>query len=291
MSDRDTRFTSELWRCMCKSLGIQQKMSTAYHPQTDGQAERTNQTIEQMLRCAILGDEARWANLLPLLEFAYNSARHSSTKQAPFELLYGFVPPKPICKQLNIPTASGAGLLPLQAEIKLQQAKRELEAAQAYQKKYADAKRRPASFQVGQEVWLSTANLPIEEGSKALRHRFRGPFKILELVGENAAKLDLPASWLIHPVFHVSLLSPVTAEPHHLRRPGARQAPERNREFIVDAIVSHRDGEHGREYEVRWLDGSTTWEPADHLKNAPQARRNYLRGTARRHRLSPRGRG
>ncbi len=143
---------------------------------------------------------------------------------------------------------------------------------------------------MGQEVWLSTTNLPLEEGSKALRHRFRGPFKVIELIGENAVKLDLPASWLMHPVFHVSLLSPVTAEPKHLRRPGQRQAPETNQEFIVEAIEDHRDSDKGREYLVRWLDGSTTWEPTKHLKNAQLALRNYLRGHAQRQRLS-RGRG
>ncbi|PHJ19126.1 dna rna polymerases superfamily protein, partial [Cystoisospora suis] len=73
VSDRDTRFTSDVWREMCRTLHITQKMSTAYHPQTDGQAERTNQTIEQMLRCCILGNEAIWGELLPIMEFAYNS--------------------------------------------------------------------------------------------------------------------------------------------------------------------------------------------------------------------------
>ena len=106
LSDRDTRFTGELWRALCEALKIKQRMSTAYHPQTDGQSERTNQTIEQMLRCALLGNDKGWAKVLPLLEFAYNSTQHSSSKQAPFELLYGFVPPKPICQKLKLPTRS-----------------------------------------------------------------------------------------------------------------------------------------------------------------------------------------
>ncbi|PHJ24262.1 transposon related, partial [Cystoisospora suis] len=81
LSDRDTRFTGELWRALCEMLKIKQRMSTAYHPQTDGQSERTNQTIEQMIRCALLGNDKGWAKVLPLLEFAYNSTQHSSSKQ------------------------------------------------------------------------------------------------------------------------------------------------------------------------------------------------------------------
>ncbi|PHJ20278.1 gag-pol polyprotein, partial [Cystoisospora suis] len=86
VSDRDTRFTGELWRSLCESLKIKQRTLTAYPPQTDGQSERTNQTIEQMLRCALSGNDKGWAKILPLLEFAYNSTQHSSSKQAPFEL-------------------------------------------------------------------------------------------------------------------------------------------------------------------------------------------------------------
>ncbi|PHJ17715.1 retrotransposon ty3-gypsy subclass [Cystoisospora suis] len=194
VSDRDTRFTSEVWWAMCKSLSIEQKMSTAYHPQTDGQAERTNQTIEQMLRCAILGDDSKWADLLPLLEFAYNSSVHTSTKATPFELLYGFTPSKPICKTFAIPSARVETLFPWKAHVQVQRAKRELRQAQEYQKRYADRRRRDVQFKVGDQVWLSTANITLDGEAKELKPKFTGPFRILKMYGANAAKLDLPKS-------------------------------------------------------------------------------------------------
>ncbi|PHJ21491.1 retrotransposon ty3-gypsy subclass, partial [Cystoisospora suis] len=163
---------------------------------TDGQSERTNQTIEQMLRCALRGDDKKWAKVLPLLEFAYNSTQRSSSKHAPFELLYGFVPPKPVCQQLQLPTATAIELSPLQAKIKLGMARRELLKAQEFQQKYADLKRRPVESKEGQSVFLKSTNLSIPECSKALRPRFVGPFRIVKMVGENAAMLDLPVSWL-----------------------------------------------------------------------------------------------
>ncbi|PHJ18539.1 gag-pol polyprotein, partial [Cystoisospora suis] len=82
-----------------------------------------------MLRCALLGNEEKWEHVLPMLEFAYNSMVHTSARAAPLELIYGFLPPKPVCQQLGLPTASAAGILPFQAHVKLQRAKRELESA------------------------------------------------------------------------------------------------------------------------------------------------------------------
>ncbi|PHJ22782.1 transposon tf2-1 polyprotein [Cystoisospora suis] len=197
----------------------------AAEPKTDGQSERTNKTIKQILRCALRADDKKWAKVLPLLEFAYNSTQHSSSKHAPFELLYGSVPPKPVCQQLQLLPATAADLLPLQRKIKIGMARRELLKAQEFQKKYADLKRRPVEFKQGQRVFLKSTNLSIPECSKALRPRFVGPFRIVKMVGKNAAMLDLPVSWLVHPVFHASLLLPAEDEPSHLRRAPPVQDP------------------------------------------------------------------
>lgn len=199
VSDHDPRFTSELWKKFCRALDTKQKMSTAYHPQTDGQSERTNQTIEQMIRCALMGDETRWADVLPILVYAYNSMQQSSTKAAPFDLSYGFIPPKPICQRLGVPTIPGGTALPFQATIKLQAAKRQLETAQRNQKHYAGRTRRQVNYHTGQQLWLKAALLPDEGNSKALGERYKGPFTITEMIGENAARLDLPPSMLVHP--------------------------------------------------------------------------------------------
>ncbi|PHJ20549.1 retrotransposon nucleocapsid related [Cystoisospora suis] len=277
VSDRDTKFTSEDWRFMCKRLAIEQKMSTAHHPQTDEQAERTNQTIEQMLRCSISGDDTRWADLLPLLEFAYNSTVHASTKATPFELLYGFTPSKPLCKKFAIPNQSVELLFPWKAHVQVQRAKRELKKAQEYQKRYADTKQRDVSFQVGQEVWLNTINLDMEGESKALKPKFIGPFKIIKMYGPSAARLELLKSMLIHPVFHNSLLAPVVQEPPNLKRSPPEQDPVAEQEYTIEGILDQKEENQTRFFLIKWTDGSTTWEPESNLSGAKKTLQRYLR--------------
>lgn len=251
-------------------------MSTANHPQTDGQAERSNQTIEQMLRCCILGNEEVWGELLPIMEFAYNSRVHSSTKSAPFELLYGFVPTPPICHELGIGGKVALQMLPVRANVLLEKAKHELQQAQEYQKRYADKRRRPVDFKAGDRVWLSTHNLPDTGASTAFKDRFTGPYEILEMIGTNAARLNLPKSLLVHPVFHVSLLRPVTPEAPDFRRPPPRQRPLKENEYTLEAILDHRWSarDKRRTFQVQWADASTSWEP----KNIWKAPNVYLNG-------------
>ncbi|PHJ15811.1 retrotransposon ty3-gypsy subclass, partial [Cystoisospora suis] len=270
VSDRNSRFTIDVWTRLCEQLNIKRHMSTAYHPQSDGQAERTNQTTEQMLRCCLVGNETKWEKVLPLLEFAYNSTQHASANATPFELIYGFFPAKPICQQLNLPTAAALGLLPLQAAIKLQKAKQQLQKAQDYQKKYADRHRRPVLFQPGQSVRLRSTHLPLHEYAKALRPKYVGPFTIQRMEGQNAAEVELPPSWLIHPVFHVSLLRPVTTAPGHLARETRVQQPLRDEEYQIEGILNHRvtraDNRTVREFLVQGLDGVTSWIPEQDLQ-------------------------
>ncbi|GKC83403.1 putative reverse transcriptase domain-containing protein [Tanacetum coccineum] len=89
ISDRDSKFTSHFWKSLNEALGTQLDMSTAYHPQTDGQSERTIQTLEDMLRACVMDFEKGWDRHLPLIEFSYNNSYHTSIKAAPFEALYG----------------------------------------------------------------------------------------------------------------------------------------------------------------------------------------------------------
>ncbi|PHJ19301.1 retrotransposable element tf2 155 kda protein type 1 [Cystoisospora suis] len=249
-----------------------------YHPQTEGQTEPANQEIEQMLRCALIGNENTWESTLPLFEFAYNSTQHSSTKSAPFELLYGFLLTKPTCQQLRIPTTSALEILPLQAISKVHRAKQELTRAQKYQKQYADHHRRPASFEVGQKVWLWESNLPLDRYSKALRPRFVGPFPISRKVGENAVELKLPPSWLIHPVLHVSLLQPMVEQPPHLQRTTWQQQAFQGSNCLVEGILDHCQTDNEPQFLVQALDGPTTWMYEQDLQGAKQLIKNYFRG-------------
>ena len=97
ISDRDSRFTSRFWQSMQKALGTQIDMSTAYHPQTDGQSERTIQTLEDMLRACVIDFGKGWEKHLPLVEFSYNNSYHASIKAAPYEALYGRKCRSPVC--------------------------------------------------------------------------------------------------------------------------------------------------------------------------------------------------
>ncbi|GKE54554.1 putative reverse transcriptase domain-containing protein [Tanacetum coccineum] len=96
-SDRDSKFTSHFWKSLNEALGTQLDMSTAYHPQTDGQSERTIQTLEDMLRACVIDFGKGWDRHLPLVEFSYNNSYHTSIKAAPFEALYGRKCRSPIC--------------------------------------------------------------------------------------------------------------------------------------------------------------------------------------------------
>ncbi|PNH37127.1 hypothetical protein VD0003_g10298, partial [Verticillium dahliae] len=92
VSDRDKLFTSNFWKSLIAQLGAKHKLSTAFHPQTDGQTERTNQTLEQYLRCYINYQQDDWVTLLPIAQFAYNSSPSESTKESPFYANYGYNP-------------------------------------------------------------------------------------------------------------------------------------------------------------------------------------------------------
>ncbi|GJZ34858.1 putative reverse transcriptase domain-containing protein [Tanacetum coccineum] len=97
ISDRDSHFTSRFWQSLQRALGTQLDMSTAYHPETDGQSERTIQTLEDMLRAYIIDFGKGWERHLPLVEFSYNNSYHASIKAAPFEALYGRKCRSPVC--------------------------------------------------------------------------------------------------------------------------------------------------------------------------------------------------
>ncbi|GJS72245.1 putative reverse transcriptase domain-containing protein [Tanacetum coccineum] len=194
ISDRDSRFTSRFWQSMQEALGTRLDMSTAYHPQTDGQSERTIQTLEDMLRACVLDFGGSWDVHLLLVEFSYNNSYHSSVRCAPFEALYGRKCRSPI----------------MWAEDRLK-------AARDRQKSYADKRRKPLEFSVGDYVLLKVSPWKgvVCFGKKGkLAPRFVGPFEIIEKVGPVAYRLDLPEELNgVHDTFHVSNLKKCLADP------------------------------------------------------------------------------
>ncbi|GKC96857.1 putative reverse transcriptase domain-containing protein [Tanacetum coccineum] len=208
--DRDPRFASNFWRSLQKALGTSLDMSTAYHPQTDGQSERTIQTLKDMLRACVIDFGNGWVKHLPLVKFSYNNSYHASIKAAPFEALYGRKCRSPVCwAEVGQVQLTGPELVQETTE-RIIQIKQRIQTARDRQKSYADLKRKPMEFQVGDKVMLKV--LPwkgvIHFGKRGkLNPRYVRPFKVLKKVRAVAYKLELPQELSrVHNTFHVSNL-------------------------------------------------------------------------------------
>ncbi|GJU79587.1 putative reverse transcriptase domain-containing protein [Tanacetum coccineum] len=214
--DRDPRFASNFWRSLQNALGTNLDMSTAYHPQTDGQSERTIQTLEDMLRACVIDFGKGWVNHLPLVEFSYNNSYHASIKAAPFEALYGRKCRSPVCwTEVGEAQILGPELIQETTE-RIVQIKQRMQAAHDRQKSYADLKRKLMEFQVGDKVMLKVSPwkgvVCFGKWGK-LNPRYVGPFKVLGKVGEVAYKLELPEELSrVHNIFHVSNLKKCYAD-------------------------------------------------------------------------------
>ncbi|GJW75713.1 putative reverse transcriptase domain-containing protein [Tanacetum coccineum] len=210
ISDRDGRFTSLFWQALHKALGTRLDMSMAYHPETDGQSERTIQTLEDMLRACVLDFGKNWDRHLPLVEFSYNNSYHTSIKAAPFEALYGRKCRSPVCwAEVGEAQLTGPAIIHETTE-KIVQIKSRIQAARDRQKSYANIRRKPMVFQVGDKVMLKVSPWKgvVRFGKRGkLNPRYVGPFKVIERVGTVAYKLELPQQLSrVHNTFHVSNL-------------------------------------------------------------------------------------
>ena len=247
VSDRDVRITAEFWRTLMLRLDTQLNLSTAYHPQTDGQVERTHATVEQILRGCVNNLQEDWASWLPVCEFAYNSSLHSAIKISPFEANYGYLPDTPV-------SLVGEGMHGDYAE-RLhdlhEYVVREAEAAKKLMEARANQDRRDVAFAVGDRVWLDTDVLSLkEQPSRKFRDRWAGPYEVIRIVNPVSYELALPASLSrVHPVFHVSRLKRFRGPVQEFSgRPGPRRpAPAvtdfaQNDEFVVDRILQARVG-------------------------------------------------
>jgi hypothetical protein len=184
--------------------------SSAYQPQTDGQTERVNRILEDMLRACALKDNQSWDKCLPYAKFSYNNSYQESIKMAPFEFLYGRKCRTPLF--WNEPGENqifGPDIL-REAERQVQMVIENLKLAQSRQKSYANNRRRELRFQVGDFVYLKVSPMRGLRRFKIrgkLAPRYIGPFKILEQKGEVAYKLELPPQLSdVHDIFHVSQL-------------------------------------------------------------------------------------
>ena len=268
ISDRDPKFLSEFWKGLFEKAGSKLLLSTAYHPQTDGQSERTNQTVEIALRYYITLHQNDWAGHIELIQTAIGAAQSETTKHSPFELMYGFNP----AHALDLVAGrSVADDWAAHREMLRKDAMDAISLAQQEMIKYGDKKRKPISFAIGDRVFLRLASpssksgyvLPATMKPKISQQR-AGPFEILKVVGKNAYKLKLPVNWKIWPVISVVYLDPAQKEEDPFERttlpppPIVRAADDPEAEWEVEAVVRKRaikrgrKNEHRVQYLVRW---------------------------------------
>ena len=208
ISDRDSKFLSSFWTSLFSLMGTELRFSTAYHPQTYGQTERLNRTLEDTLRAYVSSSGTDWEQHLPAVEFAYNNSQHSVTKHSPFFLNYGRHPrlPHPVNNLADQPNPSVSTFVFRLMEA-LGTTRRRLLRSHERMRSTIDPKRRPDTFSVGDWVLLSTKNLRFRDGlTRKLVPRFVGPFKIVSCPSSVTYELQLPVNMKIFPKFHIQLL-------------------------------------------------------------------------------------
>lgn len=221
VSDRDRVFMSHFWGEMFKQAGTKLHMSSAYHPQTDGQTEVVNRCLETYLRCFVGNQPRQWPHWIPWAEFWFNTTYSSSTGMSPFKALYGREPPT-LLKYADHSSPVDEVNQQLQNRNSiLLELKENLLKAQNRMKSSADAKRRDVQFVVDELAYLKLQPYRLKSlanrCNEKLSPRFYGPFRILEKVGSAAYRLELPAGARIHNVFHVSQLKKANFPPPNIQ--------------------------------------------------------------------------
>ncbi|CAN6712621.1 unnamed protein product [Malus baccata var. baccata] len=276
--DRDPRFTSKFWVAFQEALSMRLLYSTAYHPQTNGQSERTIQTLEDMLRSSVLQFGDSWHDCLVLIEFAYNNSYHSSIGMAPFEALYWKSCRTPLCwSEVGERVLVGPEIVDETTQ-NVQVIKSNLKAAQDRQKSLVDKHATDRKYNVGDWVFLKLSPWKgvVQFGKKGkLSPRYIGPYMITERVGEVAYRLELPSKLSkVHNVFHVSMLHHYVADPSHVIPP---QPLEINLNLTYDeepmTLLDWKDKELRnktvRLVKVLWINYSVekaTWETDDRIR-------------------------
>jgi len=275
ISDQDVLFTSLFWTHLNKLIGIRQKMSSAYHPETDGSTERANRTVGQMLRACIGPTQRDWVTKLPAIEFAINIARSESTGYAPFFLNTRRMPRAMIWDNPGKDEYPNVRTYAWKMKLALMAAHDALLATRVKQTVQANKRRRMCPLENGDLVYISTKNISFPKGtSRKLVPKFIGPYRIIKDFGNNSYRIDLPDNLKqrgVHNVFHSSLLRVHIPNDDRLF-PGRRDDQLEdlggtNREWAVDRILGHRGSHSDTKFEIQWTAGDKSWLPYHELSH------------------------
>ena len=277
VSDRDPRFTSDLYKAIFEKLGVHLSFSTSNHPQTDGQTERTHRTIEQILRTAVNHRQTNWEDLLPASEFAFNDMVQASTCETPFFLNYGHHPISfpDLTTSFQAQTSVGDLEWLTKQQDALVIAKDSIRAALDKQTFYADQGRRGVKFKKGEMVLIHrdyfSSSVSRDQPCAKLSPRWLGPFEISEVPTAATVRVKLPVSCRANPVFNVAALKHFH-EDREIRPKESPPSPvvdaDGHERYIVDAVISQRKYRSNQQYLVKWKGyDDPTWEPEDFLLN------------------------
>lgn len=278
ISDRDKLFTSKFWTSLMNQMGLNHKMSTAFHPQTDGQTERLNQSMETYLRSYVNKEQNNWVEMLPLAQFAHNSAKNETTSVSPFFANYGFEPEAYRQPRKDNVSAQESIILAARLQDLQLHLSREIDFSRARTAKYSNKKRSMGPpLKRGDKVYLLRKHIKTKRLSTKLDFKKLGPFEILEEVGPVNFRLRLPEGSRLHPVFHISLLEP--AKGTTPLATDEELQPENDPDtYEVEKLLDTRTTTRGQqEYLVKWKGyGSeeNSWEPTKNL-NCPDLLRQF----------------
>ena len=282
ISDRGPQFAAKVIQELWKKLNVKSSLSTAFHPQTDGETERVNQEIEQYLRIFCNYQQDNWAELLPFAEFAHNIRSHAATGHSPFEIWYGYQPEfiPPLQFATTIPALEDR--LRTMEQLRQEVAASLKVAAEIMRHSKPDAPTH--RFKEGDLVFLEGTNIQTTHPKAKLAPRRHGPFKVTKAFAVTS-RLDLPKSWKIHPMFHNSLLHPYNETPAHgpnYTKPPPEIVEGETDHYEIETIVKSRltPNRKGIQYLVKWKgypDSENSWIAASGMKHASELTQAFHR--------------
>ena len=279
ISDRGPQFAAKFQIELRRILGYELTLSSAYHPQTDGEIERVNQEVKTYLRIFCGSNPSKWAEQIPMAEFVHNIQPHSTTGKSLFYLIMGYKPQAlpDITNKTDLPTVEKRLDELVKARDKASTAH---ELARQTMKSHIQSKFTP--FMTGDKVWLEARNLKRNVINPKFAAKREGPFKVTKVLSSLSYQLEILKSWKIHPVFHTSLLTPYKENDIH--GPNFPQPPpdliDGEEEYEVEQILKHRGHPKHHQYLVRWKGYAAdedSWQHEANLRNASELLQEYKR--------------